>query len=71
LLQEVVARLDDNVIFVAEDASDFPTHPFLDQVDVDLLNVDFLVKFGRESRGPEELLVHGERHGGSGTQLLG
>lgn len=63
LLDEVVACFHYDVVLIAEDGGDFVRDPLLHQVNVDLLNVDFLIelrwKFGRL----EALLVNAERHG--------
>jgi hypothetical protein len=63
LLKQVVARLDYYVIFIAEDGSDLVGNPPFHQVDVDLLDVHFLVKLWRELGRLEALLVDAERHG--------
>jgi hypothetical protein len=70
LLDEVVACLDYNVVFVAEDGGDLVRDPFLHQVNVDLFNVDFLIelrwKFGRL----HTLLVDTERHCESSSRVI-
>lgn len=62
LLNEIVARLDHNVVFVTEDSGDPVSNPLLHQVDVDFLDVDLLVKLGRELCRLEALLIDAERH---------
>jgi len=62
LLNEIVARLDHNVVFVTEDSGDPVSNPLLHQVDVDLLDVDLLVKLGRELCRLETLLIDAKRH---------
>lgn len=64
LLNQVVARLDNYVIFIAEDGGDLVGNPPFDQVDVDFLDVDLPVELGREFGRHEALLVDTERHGG-------
>lgn len=62
LLEQVEACLDDNVIIAAEDQGDLVSDPFLHQVNVDLLDVDFLVELGGELGRPKALLIDAERH---------
>lgn len=62
LLDQVVARLDHNVVLIAEDGGDLVCNPLLHQVDVDLLNVDFLIKLRRELGCPEAFLINAKRH---------
>ena len=62
LFDEIVTGLDHNVVFVAENGGDLVRDPFLDQVNVDLLDVDFLVKFGWELGRLEALLVDAHSH---------
>jgi len=62
-LKEVIARLDYDVVFVAEDGSDLVRDPLLHQVNVDLFNVDLPIELGWELSRLETLLVDAERHG--------
>lgn len=62
LLNEIVACLDYNVVFVAEDGGDLVRDPFLHQVNVDLFNVDFRIELRWELSRLEALLVDAERH---------
>jgi hypothetical protein len=60
LLDKVVARLDHNIVFVAEDGGDLVRDPFLHQVNVDLFNVDFLIELRWEFGSLHALLVDAE-----------
>lgn len=62
LLNQIVAGLDYNIVFVAEDVGDLVGDPLLHQVNVDLLNVDLLIELGWKLGRPKALLVDAERH---------
>jgi hypothetical protein len=66
LLNKIVACLDYNVVFVAEDGGDLVRDPLLHQVDVDLFDVDLLVELGWEFGSLEPLLVDAHRHNDAG-----
>jgi hypothetical protein len=70
LLNEIVACLDYDVIFVTKDGGDLVCDPFLHQIDVNPFDVDFLVKLGWELGRLESLLVNAERHHDRLTRLL-
>lgn len=71
LLNEIVACLNYDVVFIAEDGGDFVRDPFLHQVNVDLFNVDFLIELRWELSRLEALLVDAERHDQEPTELSG
>ena len=62
LHNEIVARLDYNVVFVTEDSGDPVSNPLLHKVDVDFLNVDLLVELGWKLCCLETLLIDARRH---------
>ena len=62
LLNEIVARLDHYIILVAKNCGNPVGNPLLHQVDVDLLDVNFLVELRWELRRLEALLVDTERY---------
>jgi hypothetical protein len=62
LLNKIVACLDYNVVFVAEDGGDLVRDPLLHQVNVDLFNVDLLIELRWKLGGLEALLIDAERH---------
>jgi hypothetical protein len=70
LLDEVVACLDHNVIFVAKDGGDLVRDPLLHQVNVDLFDIDLLVKLRWELGRLEALLINAERHRDGLIRLL-
>lgn len=71
LLEEVVACLDYNVVFVAEDGGDLVRDPLLHQVNVDLFNVDLLIELRWKLSRLETLLVDAERHTDGYSRPLG
>jgi hypothetical protein len=71
LLKEVVACLDYNVVFVAEDGRDLVGDPLLHQVNVDLFNVDLLIELRWKLSRLETLLVDAERHADGGSRTFG
>jgi hypothetical protein len=62
LLNQVVARLDHDVVFIAEDGGDLVRDPLLHQVNVDLFNVDLLIELRWEFGRLEALLIDAHRH---------
>jgi hypothetical protein len=62
LLYEIEACFHYDVVLVAEDRGDLVRDPFLHQVNVDLLNVDFLIELWWELSRFEALLINAERH---------
>jgi hypothetical protein len=62
LLNQIEARLYHDIVFVAQDRGNLVRDPFLHQINVDLLNVDFLVELGREFGRLEAFLIDTERH---------
>jgi hypothetical protein len=62
LLYEIEACFHYDVVLVAEDRGDLVRDPFLHQVNVDLLNVDFLIELWWELSRFEALLINTERH---------
>lgn len=62
LLDQVVARLYDNVVLVPEDVGDLVCDPLLHQVNVDLFNVDLLIELWWKPSRLEALLVNAHRH---------
>jgi hypothetical protein len=70
LLDEIVACLDHNVIFVAQDGGDLVRDPLLHQVNVDLFDIDLLVKLRWELGRLEALLINAERHRDGSARLL-
>ena len=62
LLNQVVACLYHNIVFIAKDIRDPASNPLLDQINVNLLDIYFLVELWREFGGLEALLVDAECH---------
>lgn len=62
LFDEIVARLNHNVVFVAQNRRDAVCNPLLHQVNIDLLDVDFFVKLGWKFGSLEALLVDTRCH---------
>lgn len=69
LLNQIVAGLDHNVIFVAQDIRDLLCNPLLHQIDVDLLDVNLTIELWRKFGGLQALLVNAECHGRCGRSV--
>jgi hypothetical protein len=67
LFQHVVASVDHDIVFIAEDCRDPVRDPLLHKIDLNFLDVDFLVKFRWELGVLETLLVDAERHDCGGS----
>lgn len=63
-LNEVETKLNDYIVFTAQDFRDLPRYPFLHDLQVDLGHVNLLAELGWELGALEELGVHSGRHDG-------
>lgn len=63
-LDETKAKLNDHIIFAAQDFRDFPRYPFLHDLQVDLGHVNLLAELWRKLGALEELRIHSGRHDG-------
>lgn len=70
MLNQIVACFDYDVVFVAEDGGDLVRDPLLHQVNVDLLNVDFLIELRWEFSRLKALLIDAEGHVDSSVRRL-
>lgn len=72
LLDEVVACLYYDIVFIAENGGDFVRDPLLHQVNIDLLNVDLLIELRWKFGSPQAFLVNAHCHvGGAAVRVCG
>lgn len=63
-LDQVATELNDDIVFVSQDARNLFGDPFLHDLKVDFLHVHLLTEDGRELGALEELRVDARSHGG-------